>query len=166
MTTSRTLHALKEYPGVLRGLIADVPRDALDWRPRSWEGIPSEHLTIRQQVCHIRDIETDGYHVRFSRMLRETEPVLDSIDTYLLATERNYDAANLEAALDDFETARAETMSWISRLSPKELARRGSFEGYGPVTVKSLIHYLSSHDQQHLAGIEWLLGQFAACQSA
>ena len=32
------------------------------------------------------------------------------------------------------------------------------FEGYGQTTLKGLIHYLCSHDQRHLAGLQWLLG--------
>ena len=28
------------------------------------------------------------------------------------------------------------------------------FEGYGPVTLAALVHYLCSHDQQHLAGLQ------------
>ena len=39
-------------------------------------------------------------------------------------------------------------------------------EGYGPLTFKSLIHYLCSHDQQHLAGLQWVLGQYDAAQLA
>jgi hypothetical protein len=36
------------------------------------------------------------------------------------------------------------------------------FEGYGPLTMRSLIHYLCSHDQQHLAGLQWLAGKIDA----
>jgi hypothetical protein len=42
------------------------------------------------------------------------------------------------------------------------LARRAEFEHYGPVTLRGLIHYLCSHDQQHLAGLQWLLGKIGA----
>jgi hypothetical protein len=36
------------------------------------------------------------------------------------------------------------------------------FEGYGETTLRGLVHYLCSHDQQHLAGMQWLLGRIAA----
>jgi len=38
-------------------------------------------------------------------------------------------------------------------------ARTGVLEGYGPLTLRSLVHYLCSHDQQHLAGLQWLLAR-------
>jgi hypothetical protein len=40
--------------------------------------------------------------------------------------------------------------------------RTAVFEDYGPVTMRSLVHYLCSHDQQHLAGLQWLLGKIEA----
>jgi hypothetical protein len=63
--------------------------------------------------------------------------------------------------LEDFRQARAQTVALISGLSPGQLARTAVFEGYGQVTVRSLVHYLCSHDQQHLAGLQWLLGKIA-----
>jgi hypothetical protein len=142
--------------------LATVPRDALDWRPQSWEGIPSEELTIRQQLCHLRDIEADGYIVRFQRVLAEQNPMLASIDTYALVEPGNYDRTATTAAIDAFTAARKKTMEILAAVTPQDFSRRGTFEGYGDVTLAGLIHYLCSHDQQHLAGIQWLLGQHAA----
>ena len=152
------LNALRSFPSALRDLLSGIPEPALDWRPASWEGIPSEMLTIRQQICHMRDIEADGYTLRFRRLLDENGPVLESIDGYALVEARQYDRTDLATALDAFEAAREKTMAILDRLSPAGLTRRGTFEGYGPVTVRGLIHFLCSHDQQHLAGIQWLLG--------
>lgn len=162
MTLANTLRALNEFPHTLEKYLDDVPHSALNFRPPSWEGIPSERLSIRQQVCHVRDIEIDGYHLRFSRLLREKEPNLPSIDTYDLVTARNYDTADLANAFNAFVQARATTVTLLDRLSQDDLKRSGTFEDYGRVTLKSMIHYLVSHDQQHLAGIQWLLGQHDA----
>ena len=43
-----------------------------------------------------------------------------------------------------------------------QLAREGFFAEYGPLTLRGLVHYLRSHDQQHLAGIHWLAGKIAS----
>lgn len=32
--------------------------------------------------------------------------------------------------------------------------KTASGEGYGPLKLRSLVHYLCSHDQQHLAGLQ------------
>jgi hypothetical protein len=157
-----SIDALRTFPETLRAFIATVPAQALDWRPKTWEGIPSEELTIRQQLCHLRDIEADGYIVRIKRVLAEQNPALASIDTYALIEPRRYDQTDIERALDAFTAARAKTMQILDGIEPGAFDRKGTFEGYGDVTLAGLIHYLCSHDQQHLAGIQWLLGQHAA----
>jgi hypothetical protein len=157
-----SIESLRAFPEALRAFIATVPKEALDWRPNSWEGIPSEELTIRQQLCHLRDIEADGYIVRFKRVLAEQNPTLASIDTYALIEPRNYDRTDTVPAIDAFAAARKKTMEILAAVTPADFNRRGTFDGYGDVTFAGLVHYLASHDQQHLAGIQWLLGQHAA----
>ena len=110
----------------------------------------------------MRDIEIEGYHVRFRRTLAETHPTLASIDSEPLAIERAYGTADAAKVLADFRLARVQTMEIISNLSDAQLARTAVFEGYGPLTMRSLIHYLCSHDQQHLAGLQWLAGKIDA----
>lgn len=158
-TTFQAMHA---FPGQFRAMIAALPAPLLDWKPASWDGIPSEMLTVRQQACHVRDIEIDGYALRFQRLLNEDNPVLESIETYELIESRAYDRTEISAALDAFASARLRLMPLLEGLDDTALARAGSFEGYGPVSVRGLIHYLCSHDQQHLAGVQWLAGQYAS----
>jgi len=154
-----TLSALESFPQLLEDQIRAVPPAYLDWRPPSWEGIPSEPFTALQQLCHVRDIEIDGYHVRLRRMLDEQAPTLDSIDSFALVEPRRYAEADPTAVLGQIRDARSHTLALIAGLGEPELGRAGFFEGYGKLTVKALIHYLCSHDLQHLAGIQWLLGQ-------
>jgi hypothetical protein len=73
----------------------------------------------------------------------------------VLASSRG-ERGSAEQALAEFEDARARTVSLLSRLSPEQLARRATFEGFGPITVRGLMHLLCSHDHQHLAGLQWL----------
>jgi hypothetical protein len=154
-----TLALLKSFPDQLEQLFGAVPRIYRNWAPESWDGIPSETFTAIEQICHIRDIEIDGYQARFRRLLEEENPALPSIDSYALANIRRYAEADPAEILITFRSARDQTISLIGSLSDQQLQRSGSFEGYGPVTVQGLVHYLCSHDQQHLAGIQWLLGK-------
>ncbi|NVM89426.1 hypothetical protein FHT32_003081 [Variovorax sp. SG517] len=157
-----TLSALAAFPSQLEAHYAAIPTAFRHWAPPSWEGVPSEAFTAIEQLCHVRDIEIEGYHVRFRRTLSEAHPTLTSIDSEPLAIERNYGAADAAQVLADFRMARAQTMEIISSLSDAQLARTAVFEGYGPLTMRSLIHYLCSHDQQHLAGLQWLAGKIDA----
>ncbi|MEO5689434.1 MAG: DinB family protein [Burkholderiaceae bacterium] len=154
-----TLRALADFPDQLDAHLAAFSPEFLGWAPASWDGVPSEALTALEQLCHVRDIEIDGYHVRIRRTLAESHPALASIDTDALVRERAYAQDDAARALDTFRAARAQTLEMITGLSDAQLARTAVFEGYGALTLRSLIHYLCSHDQQHLAGLQWLLGK-------
>gem|GEM_PF-198863 len=157
-----TIAALASFPDQLEAHYAAIPAEYKHWTPPSWDGIPSEHLTAIEQVCHVRDIEIDGYHVRFRRTLDEVNPVLASIDTDAFVRERAYGKADVQVMFAEFRKARAETLALIKGLTAAQFAHTAVFEGYGPLTLKSLVHYLCSHDQQHLSGLQWLLGKIDA----
>jgi DinB superfamily len=159
-----TLSTLAGFPQQLEAHYGAVPEAFTHWAPPSWDGIPSERFTAIEQVCHVRDIEINGYHVRLRRTLRESNPVLPSIDSETLARERSYGTSKASEALAAFRSARAETIELISRLTPEQFARTAVFEGYGALSLRSLVHYLCSHDQQHLAGMQWLLGKIEAAR--
>jgi hypothetical protein len=157
-----TLSALRSFPQQLEEHYAAFPAEFKNWAPSSWEGVPSEPLTAIEQVCHVRDIEIDGYHARFRRTLTENCPSLASIDTEALVIERDYAHADVPAIFQEFRQARLQTLALIEGLTPEQLDRTAVFEGYGSLTLRSLVHYLCSHDQQHLAGLQWLLGKVEA----
>jgi hypothetical protein len=157
-----TLTALRTFPQQLEEHFAAFPAEFKNWAPPSWEGVPSEPLTAIEQICHVRDIEIDGYHIRLRRTLTESRPILVSIDTDALAKERAYGNSDAAAALAAFREARRQTLAIIDGLVPEQFDRTAVFEGYGPLSLRSLVHYLCSHDQQHLAGLQWLLGKIEA----
>lgn len=166
LTMNRTtLQALADFPRLLEMHYAAIPNELKQWKPPSWAGIPSEHYTALEQICHVRDIEIEGYHVRFRRTLDETHPFLPGVDGDALAIERSYASAEASAVFAAFREARAQTLDLLARLTPQQLARTADFEDYGAVTLRSLAHYLCSHDQQHLAGLQWLLGKMAALEA-
>jgi DinB family protein len=158
-TTEALLEALSSFADQLQALFELVPGDYRHWKPDSWDGIPSEPFTAIEQICHVRDIEVAGYQVRFQRLLHEESPKLASLDGNALAAANRYATADPKKVFDEIRVARRRTVDLIGSLTQSQLARRGEFEGYGEVTVQGLIHYLCSHDQQHLAGLHWLLGK-------
>ncbi|MDX5371677.1 MAG: DinB family protein [Pseudomonadaceae bacterium] len=157
-----TLRALEAFPDQLQAYFAAFPAACRDWRPASWEGIPSEPFSAIEQLCHVRDIEVEGYQLRIRRILEEDNPLLLSLDGEAMARERRYAEAEPETVLAEFRRARRETLALLGALDEAQLRRPARFEGYGELTLRSLVHYLCSHDQQHLAGLQWLLGKLAA----
>jgi hypothetical protein len=159
-----TLATLEAFPRELEKHYAQFPPDFVHWAPPSWDGVPSEPFTAIEQICHVLDIETEGYQLRFKRTLEERSPMLPSIDSEAVAKERNYGQADAGKIFATFRAARAETLVLLHGLDSTQLGRPAVFEGYGTVTVRGLIHFLCSHDQQHLAGLQWLLGKIDAAR--
>lgn len=157
-----TFAALEAFPRELEKHYTAFPAQFVHWAPASWDGVPSEHFTAIEQVCHVRDIEVEGYQVRFKRTLEEASPFLPSIDSETIAKQRDYGRAEVAQVFTDFRAARVTTLALLRSLSDSQLERPAVFEGYGPVTLRGLVHYLCSHDQQHLAGLQWLLGKIDA----
>ena len=112
-----TLAALAAFPQQLEDFYQAVPEGYQRWVPSSWEGIPSEAYNAIGQICHVRDIEIDGYHLRFERTLREDKPVLASLDGDAMAAARNYQGASASEVLATFAAARSKTLQIISSLS-------------------------------------------------
>lgn len=156
------LSDLAAMPDRLEGAFRRVPAELQSWEPHSWEGIPGERFSPLGQVCHVRDIELEGYQVRIGRMLAEANPALVSLDGYELAARRGYRNADPREALDAFRKARESTLHVLKGLTPAELGRRGTFAEYGEITLSSLVYYLASHDLQHLACLDWLLAKIHA----
>jgi hypothetical protein len=93
--------------------------------------------------------------------LTEENPSLPGLPSERIAVERSYGSANAARVLADFAEARMATILSTSGLTSDQLRRPAFFEDYGPTTLRGLVHFLCSHDQQHLAGLQWLLGQIS-----
>lgn len=158
-----TIDALAGFPDKLESAYRSVPEGYKHWAPESWEGLNGETFTAIEHICHVRDIEIDGYHVRFRRAIQENNPELESMDGYALARERAYGAADERDVLNRFRNARFETVRLIGGLSEEQLGRRAIFEG-SALTVRGLVHYLCRHDYLHLAGLQWLLAKIDGAQ--
>jgi len=153
------LDTLASTPDVLEATLRDFPPALSTWAPPDWAASPAEHFTALANVCHLRDIERDGYHVRLRRVVAEVLPDLASVDGFALERERNYAADSMERALAEFRAARAETVRLVRGWAPGDAGRKATFAEYGTLTAAGLLHLLCSHDLQHLAGLRWLLAR-------
>lgn len=156
-----TLAALEAFPQQLEAFFTAIPAGFRHWKPASWEGIPSEPFSAIEQICHVRDIERDGYHPRFQRTLHEANPVLANVEGEVLAVQRAYADADPEVVFKEFRQARAQTLEFLATLTPQQWVRPALFDDV-PITLRGLAHMLCSHDQQHLAGLQWLLARIDA----
>lgn len=119
---------------------------------------PAEkEFSVVENVCHLRDIEADGYVVRIRRLLDESEPLLDDLDGARLAVERRYNDQDLATAIDAFATARANSVAMLRAIEDATaLERRGTYPGEGPVTLAEIVARMCEHDEGHVRDIEAL----------
>ncbi|HLA72769.1 MAG TPA: hypothetical protein VK624_14780, partial [Steroidobacteraceae bacterium] len=89
-----TLTTLAAFPAALEAHYAAFPASLVNWAPAAWDGVPSEPFTAIEQICHVRDIEIEGYHQRFRRTLAEESPLLPFIDSEAITRERDYASAD------------------------------------------------------------------------
>ncbi len=151
-----TIDALATFPNQLTCCYESFPLDRKNWKPPNWDGIPSEKLTAIEQICHIFDVEIEGYQRRFSRIVSELAPELPDLPGEQMAIERQYANFDAPTVLRKFAEARVKTVEVIKRFSHDELDRIGIFEGKR-TTLAGMVHFLCSHDCQHLSGLQWLL---------
>ena len=143
-TFANAAASLGAMPAKLKEIAASLPQAA--WRSKPAGG----GFSLVEHVCHVRDIDGDGYRVRLERMLTEQCPTLPDLDGDALARERAYQSADLAAALASFTTTRLAIVARLAKLSPDERVRTGLMAGTTDITVEGLVEIMTAHDSEHL----------------
>ena len=134
---------LEETPGRIRQLTTGMAEGELTWKPSANE------FSAVEQVCHLRDLEREGYGARIEKLLTEPRPSLPDFDGGRIAGERDYNRQDFESACREFALARAGNLSVMKALSPEQLNRGGHLEGVGAITLGRLLLLMREHDQSH-----------------
>jgi hypothetical protein len=138
------IDSLAKTPETIASLVNDLSEAHL--RRRN----PDGRFSAVENVCHLRDIEVEGYTARINRILKEEQPFLPDIDGGRLAIERQYNSQNLSEALHAFALARKANVRVLTDLDVEQLDRSGTFEGLGAVTLERLLLMMREHDDGHL----------------
>jgi hypothetical protein len=150
---SGIIASLEETPEVVRRLRDGFEGDEL--RTRADDG----SFSLVEQVCHLRDIEREGYGARIEKILSEELPPLADIKGGALAAERRYNEQRFEEGLEEFSEARRRNASVLRGLTDAQFERRGALEGVGEVTLARLVSMMREHDAEHLDQLRELRGQ-------
>lgn len=127
-----------------------VTRSIAQLAPSSLTERNDDEFSALENVCHLRDIEIEGYGERIVRILQEDNPALPDIDGARLAIERDYNKQNVEEALAAFREARLRNLELLTGLSADQLDRVGTLENVGVINLKQLIEMMKDHDQGHV----------------
>jgi transcriptional regulator with XRE-family HTH domain len=138
------IDALALMPARLTEFIATIPQ------PLSTERPVVGSFSLVEHVCHLRDIDTEGYRLRIARILGERLPDLPNIDGETLARERDYQRQDVGRACGAFTEARRSIVEQLRSLSPSVRRRRGRMQGAGEITIDDLVDAMATHDSEHL----------------
>lgn len=109
-----------------------------------------QEFSALENVCHLNDLEREGYGVRIEKLIGEAQPFLPDFDGGKIAAERDYNKRQLALMLDAFARARASNLRAVYGLSANDLQRGGTLETVGPITLESLLLKMREHDEAHL----------------
>ena len=154
ITMRELINALEQTPDTIAKLVADLSQANL--RRKDSDAA----FSAIESVCHLRDIEIEGYTSRINRILDESEPFLPDIDGGRLAIERNYNDQNPDLALQAFADARKQNIQTLSGISSEQLDREAILEGVGRLTLAKLLLMMREHDESHIRDLHAIREQF------
>lgn len=152
------LDFLNEAPIKLASLAAGLSNAELRLRDS-----PDE-FSVLENICHLRDLELQGYTQRIRRIVAETNPALADFDGARVAAESNYNNEQPDVALQAFQTARQENVELLRALTEVELERGGTLAGVGSITLRRLVEMMQEHDEGHLEDLRALRLRIERCR--
>lgn len=141
---------LAAFPNTLQAAVAAA---GTRLRVRASDG----RFAMVEHLCHLGDLEREGYGARIEMLLSEEAPEWDDFDGDAIARERNYLEQDSDAALQRFLDARAANVARLRGVSESDWQRRGTHRGMGEVTLARLAEMMVQHDREHAADIAALL---------
>ena len=142
--------ALNSAPETIAALIRDLFDEDLSRAPSDGT------FSIVETMCHLRDLEIEGYTIRINRILNEAHPVLADFDGAKLAAERDYSSQDAREALLDFAEARRRNVFTLKSITPEQRELQGTLEGTGDVSLGRLIQMMCEHDEGHIEDVDRL----------
>ena len=121
----------------------------------------ADEFSALENVCHLRDIEVEGYSRRIARILTEKNPSLPDINGSRLAEEHNYNQQSLSHALEAFTVSRQNNIRTLQGLTPDQTNREGALEGFGTISLHRLLEMMLEHDESHIGELEVICRRFA-----
>lgn len=125
-------------PAKIRAALAQVPAEALQWRPGPGK------WSVHEIIIHCADSETQAY-TRLRTLLADADPVVHAYDQDRWAIELDYHRQPLAPALATIEAVRAATVPLLESLSEAQWTRTGRHTESGPISVEKWLSIYARH---------------------
>lgn len=142
---TEAIATLSSTPQQAEALVRGLTEEQLSWRASE------DRFSLRENVLHLRDIDSEGYEQRVQLILSQDCPILPNVDGGRLRVERNYNAQPVQPALEDFGRSRQASVKRLKAASEADLERQAEMEGVGVITLRRLLELWMEHDSGHLA---------------
>lgn len=149
MTPDERRSLIRQYaegPARLRVALAEVPREALQWRPGP--GKWSAH----EIILHCADSEVQA-HTRIRRLLAVHDPVIQGYDQDEWARAMDYHQLPIGPALATIEAVRASTVPLLDRMTDADWQKTGRHTEAGSYSAEDWLRSYAIHlDLERHAG--------------
>jgi hypothetical protein len=108
-----------------------------------------DEFCVVEHVCHLRDLERDGFTPRIRSVLEEDDPLLYGFDGAAVAAAANYSSENAYDALNAFLEARKHNVDALRVVPESGLQRTGHYEGRDSITLAAVVAGMLDHDRDH-----------------
>lgn len=139
---------LRATPAAIQTLLSKISENRLNYQPQVHE------WSIKEVICHLRDVDGDVNLLRFSSILNEGKSFIPAIDTDAWAVERAYVNQPYPQALQAYFKNRQMLIDLVSGMKDEDLQRIVNHSVFGPTTVAELLKFIVIHDQNHIRQIK------------
>ena len=129
-------------PALLRAALAQIPPEALQWRPGP------DQWSAHEVIVHCADSETNAA-ARIRYLVAEERPAIQGYDQAAWAKRLDYHALPLEPALATVAAVRANTTPLLRRLGDAEWSRAGTHTEGGHYDAEQWLRIYAEHLEKH-----------------
>ena len=136
----------------IRCMVQGVTSEQARWKPA-----PDE-WSILEVINHLYDEEQEDFRLRLDFLLHHPGQAWPGIDPPGWVIEREYNSRELPPSLDNFLSARQESLAWLASLVEPDWTATYPHPGLGPISAADLLAAWLAHDFLHLrqlAELQW-----------
>jgi FMN phosphatase YigB (HAD superfamily) len=138
------LAIMASTPAVLLSLSSTITDEG--WRTEPTH----DDWALNEIVCHLRDTEIEVHQMQLRLMLEREGAFIPRPETDVWANERQYLNVDGKTALNEFASARGESLNILKRLDEKVWARSARHAIFGPTNFLEVASFIADHDRLHV----------------
>ena len=124
------------------------------WKQHPFPG----EWSIKQILCHMRDVEYEVNLPRFEKLVGEQNPFIPGVDSDRWAVERSYDEQDDATVYDPFCSSRAQLINILANYTDSDWHQTVRHSIFGSTSRLELAGFIAMHDRTHIQQLHntWL----------